>query len=118
MGQDNIQAPDLGFNFSHSGVLAALMVTNKFSAFEGHAHYKLKDGLEVVVNAKQDKKGVSGAAGVVYKVNAETTIKAKVDDKGGLETVTKFSPSKGLTFLLAGKYKDGKPGYGLSVNIE
>lgn len=118
IGQKNLQAPDLGLRITQSGILAVLMVTGGFKTFDGHAHYKVNDDLDVCLNGKQDKKGISATAGVVYKVNKEITMKVKVDEKGGVDKVVSYSPSKGLTFLLAGKFKDGTPGYGLSVSIE
>jgi hypothetical protein len=117
--QSNFQTPDLGLRISQSGVFASLLVTGGFKTFEAHGHYAVTDALDVAVNAKQEgKKGISVTAGVAFQLNAETTIKAKVDEKGSVETITKYSPKKGLTFLLAGKYAGGEPGYGLAVNIE
>jgi len=115
-----LMAPDVGLRFNQSGVFAALSLTSGFKVIEAHGHYKLTDKLDFAVTAKQDpKKGTSGGAGVTFKYDGSTTIKAKVDNNGTIESVTKYAPSKGLSFLLAGKYgSDGKVGYGLAVNIE
>lgn len=119
LGQKNFSAPDVGLRISQSGILACLMVTEKFKTFEGFGHYAVGDALELTLNAKQNAKGLTAQAGLVYtnKIN-DITVKAKVDEKGGVETVTKYSPSKGITFLLSGKYANSTPGYGVSVSIE
>jgi len=117
INKSNLAAPDLGLRISQSGILACLMATDQFKTFEGHAHYKVNADLEVALNGKQSKKGLTASAGIVYKIN-DITIKAKVDEKGGVDTVTNYSPAKGVNFLIAGKYKDGTPGYGIAVSIE
>jgi hypothetical protein len=116
--EKNYAAPDFGLRLTHSGVFASLVVTDAFKTFEAHAHYKLTDALDLALTAKQGGKGPTGGAGVAFKMDSNTTIKAKVDMAGNLETITKYSASKGLNFLLAGKYSGGQLGYGLAVNIE
>jgi len=117
--EKNFQTPDVGLRVVHSGVFASLLATGGFKQFEAHAHYKISDALTVAVTGKQDKdSAISGGAGLVFALDGKTTMKAKVNDKGEVDTVTKYSPSKGLSFILAGKYSSNALKYGLSVNIE
>lgn len=119
----SVKGPDLGLKVSQSGVSAVLLAKDSLQTFEGFGHYALKDGLDLkatVKNAATKDKGrdTTWSAGVCYKVNDEVSVKAKVDHKGGVDTFMKYAPVKGLSFVLAGKYKEGNPGYGLSVSIE
>merc|ERR1711937_177397 len=98
-------APDVGLRVSQSGVFASLLVTDKFSTFAAHAHYKLTDTLDLAVQGtKKGAKPPSGGAGIAFKLDDKTTVKAKVDSSGAIESVVKYSPSKGLSVLKYGKY--------------
>lgn len=118
LNEKNLQAPDVGLCVSQSGVFASLLVTDKFKTFEAHAHYKLTNNVEVAATAKQGSKGLDAGAGFSFQFDDKTTIKAKVNQKTDVESVIKYSPAGGLSFLLAGKYAGGKCVYGLGVNIE
>jgi hypothetical protein len=116
--QKNYAAPDLGLRITQSGIFASLLVTDAFKTFEAHAHYKLTDSLDLALTAKQGGKSPTGGLGVAFKMDANTTIKAKADMAGVVETTTKYSCCKGVNFLLHGKYGGGAFDYGLAVNIE
>jgi len=119
----SVKGPDLGLKVSQSGISAVLLAKDGLQTFEGFGHYALKNGLDLKLTAKNAAKKDKGrdttwSAGACYKVNDEVSVKGKVDHKGGVDTFVKYSPAKGLSFVLAGKYKEGNPGYGLSVSIE
>lgn len=111
-------SPDIGLRVSHSGIFGSLVVTDAFKTIDVHAHYKATPVLDLAVNAKQTAKGMTAAGGVAFKVNDSTTVKVKTDNKGAVESVVKYTPSKGFSIFKYGKFAGGAFDYGFAVNIE
>jgi hypothetical protein len=107
---------DVGLRVSMSGLFASLVVTKGFQEFEGAAHYKVNNTLEVAALAKKGK-AVSVEGGIKFALNDALTLKAKATDKGVATALATYKPAKGFTVHSGATFGE-KVSYGLQLNIE
>lgn len=108
---------DVGLRMSVSGLFMSLVVTKGFQEFEGAAHYKVNNTLEVAATAVKGSKGVSATGGIKFALNDALTLKAKATDKGVATALATYKPAKGFTVHSGATFGE-KVSYGLQLNIE
>merc|ERR1712194_398744 len=117
----NMTAPDVGVKYQAGLMTAALLASDKLSAFTGSVCYKVNNDVKVAgtVTQKGDLKGTVGCA---YNLQTGTTVKAKVDQGAKLSLGVKHQLSKGFTVLMGLscnlKNVAGEHSYGCQVSIE
>jgi len=119
LGLANIAAPDLGARYVSGPMFASLLVKNKFSVFSAHGSYKVNDSLKVAAFWEQSAKSNCGL-GAEYKINKETSVKAKVLRNQDIPVSVKYALAKGFTVLAGMKFNvgSGYQGWGLQVSLD
>jgi hypothetical protein len=119
LGMASLMAPDVGCRYVSGPIFASLLATSSFSVFKCHAFYKVSDDVKLACFYQQSSKPDAGL-GAVYKINSDTSIKAKVGMNQDICTTVKYGLAKGFTVLFGAKYNlgGGFKGWGLQVSLE
>jgi hypothetical protein len=119
LGMGNLASPDVGCRYVSGPIFASLLATSSFSVFKVHSFYKVSDDVKLACFYEHSAKP-NGGAGLAYKINSDTSLKAKVLMNQDICTTVKYGLSKGFTVLFGAKYNlgGGFKGWGLQVSLE
>jgi hypothetical protein len=119
VGMASMTAPDLGCRYVSGPLFVSLLAKSKLSVFTAHSSYKVSDDIKVACFYEHSAKGNFGL-GAEYKINKETSAKAKVLKNQDICCTVKYGLSKGFTVLFGMKFSvaSGYQGWGLQVSLE